>query len=118
MTWGIFSLPTKDHTDFIETKKNDTERCLIPAHWDVTFPCELRLHQAKYLAVANEIIQTKYPTTHKEFPGTQLGLASIDRGVLQTIAQVADLACHRVLSMYHISGYFLLLTEIITNKIP
>ena len=63
------------------------------------------------------MIRGYYPTTHKAIPGTQLGVASIARGVLQTTAQVEELARHRMLSTYYISGYFPLLNEIITNKI-
>ena len=64
------------------------------------------------------MIRRKYPTTRKAVPGTQLGEASIRRAELQTFAQVEDLACHRMLSTYYISGYFYLLTEVIANKIP
>ena len=84
---------------------------------DATFPCELRLHQVKYIGVANDIIRRKYPTSYKAIPGIQLVVALIGGGVLLKIAQVEELVSHRMLSTYYIKGFFPLLTEIITNKL-
>ena len=56
-----------------------------------------------YLGVAYNMIWIKYPTTHKAVLGTQLGVASIGRGVLQKIGQVGELACNPELSTYYVS---------------
>ena len=64
------------------------------------------------------MIRRKYPTSHKTIPDTKLGVALVGRGLLQMITKVELLAYHLVLPTYHISGYFPLLTEIDTNKLP